>query len=246
MSSRTEKIIFGVLFSVLLLLGGARFFMDGTHTSLGETGQEGETNSEKAKIAVDTPDGEKGTSSSVLVGAHGTENQEQSVDAVSSSIVKTVTVYVGGAVTKPGLYTLDADKRIQDAIMAAGNFTADGELGAINPAQRLRDEMNIVVPTKEEVSRAKAQGFDSSLQEVTLPNESNPKTADGSDNTAKININTASAEELQCLPAIGKAKAENILRYRQKKPFQTEEEIMNVSGIGKKVFEQIQPQICVK
>lgn len=245
MSSRTEKIIFGVLFSVLLLLGGARFFMDGTHTSLGETGQEGKNTSEKAKIAVDTPDGEKGTSSSVLVGEHGTDNQEQSVDAVSSSIAKTVTVYVGGAVTKPGLYTLDADKRIQDAILAAGNLTADGELGSINPAQHLMDEMNIVIPTKEDVSRAKVQGSDS-LPAVTLPNESNPKTTDGSDNTAKININTASAEELQRLPAIGKAKAENILRYRQKKPFQTEEEIMNVSGIGKKVFEQIQPQICVK
>lgn len=245
MSSRTEKIIFGILFSVLLLLGGARFFMDGTHTSLGETGQEGETNSEKAKIAVDTPDGRKETSSPILAEAHSTENREQSGDAVFSSIAQTVTVYVGGAVTKPGLYTLDADKRIQDAILAAGNLTVDGELGAINPAQHLMDEMNIVVPTKEEVSRAKAQGSDSAPA-VTLPNESSPKTADGSDNTVKININTASAEELQRLPAIGKAKAENILRYRQKKPFQTEEEIMNVSGIGKKVFEQIQPQICVK
>lgn len=246
MSSRTEKIIFGVLFSVLLLLGGSRFFMDGTHTSLGEIGQGKEFNSEKAKIAVDTTDGRKGTSSSVLAETHGTKNQEQSVDAASSSIAKTVTVYVGGAVTKPGLYTLDEDKRIQDAILAAGNLTADGELGAINPAQHLIDEMNIVVPTKEDVSRAKTQGFDSSLQAVTLPNESNSKTADDSDNIAKININTATAEQLQRLPAIGKAKAENILRYRQKKPFQTEEEIMNVSGIGKKVFEQIQPQICVK
>ncbi len=242
MSSRTEKILFGILFSVILLLGGARLLMDGTHAPIEKDMDEGQKNSKVEEIATSPKDAQKKSASDMSPNKESTE--QNNVEQVSSSS-STVTVYVGGAVQKPGLYTLEANKRIQDALQAAGNLTDDGALGAINPAQHLTDEMQILVPTKEEVAEANARG-EASLQGISLSKNNNEQTGSLSEVQAKININTASAEELQRLPSIGKTKAENILRYRKKKPFQTEEEIMNVSGIGKKVFEQIQPQICVK
>ena len=241
MSSRTEKILFGILFSVILLLGGARLLMDGTHAPIEKDMDEGQKNSKVEEIATSPKDAQKKSASDMSPNKESTE--QNNVEQVSSSS-STVTVYVGGAVQKPGLYTLEANKRIQDALQAAGNLTDDGALGAINPAQHLTDEMQMV-PTKEEVAEANARG-EASLQGISLSKNNNEQTGSLSEVQAKININTASAEELQRLPSIGKTKAENILRYRKKKPFQTEEEIMNVSGIGKKVFEQIQPQICVK
>lgn len=243
MSSRTEKILFGILFSVILLLGGARLLMDGTHAPVENDMDEGQKNSKVETIATSTKDAQKKSASDTSLNREPTEQNHG--EQVASSSPSTVTVYVGGAVQKPGLYTLQADKRIQDALQAAGNLTDDGALGAINPAQHLTDEMQILVPTKEEVAEANARGA-ASLQGVSLPKNNSEQAGSLSEIQAKININTASAEELQRLPSIGKTKAENILRYREKKPFQTEEEIMNVSGIGKKVFEQIQPQICVK
>ena len=242
MSSRTEKILFGILFSVILLLGGARLLMDGTHAPIEKDMDEGQKNSKVEEIATSPKDAQKKSASDMSPNKESTE--QNNVEQVSSSS-STVTVYVGGAVQKPGLYTLEANKRIQDALQAAGNLTDDGALGAINPAQHLTDEMQILVPTKEEVAEANARG-EASLQGISLSKNNNEQTGSLSEVQAKININTASAEELQRLPSIGKTKAENILRYSKKKPFQTEEEIMNVSGIGKKVFEQIQPQICVK
>lgn len=243
MSSRAEKILFGILFSVILFLGGARLLMDGTHAPIEKDMDEGQKNSKVEEIATSPKDAQKKSASGMSPNKESTE--QNNVEQVASSSLSTVTVYVGGAVQKPGLYTLEANKRVQDALQAAGNLTDDGALGAINPAQHLTDEMQIIVPTKEEVAEANARGA-SSLQGISLPKDNNEQTGSLSEVQAKININTASAEELQRLPSIGKTKAENILRYREKKPFQTEEEIMNVSGIGKKVFEQIQPQICVK
>lgn len=245
MSSRTEKIIFGVLLSVIVLLGGVRLFMDGGHVPTSEQAEE-MTKKEKEKNGEQPQErpGDTSTSASLLSdeGISGQNEQEKA----SSSAPNRVTVYVGGAVKNPGLYTFDDQKRVADALQAAGNLTENGALGSINPAQRLSDEMNIVVPTKEEASQGKTQGAEPSQLGVTVPKKESGTATASSNPTRKININTATAEELQQLPSIGKAKAENILRYREKTPFQTEEDIKKVSGIGKKVYEQIQQQICVK
>ena len=61
-----------------------------------------------------------------------------------------------------------------------------------------------------------------------------------------VNINTAPKEELMLLNNIGKSKAEAIVEYRKTKPFETIEDIMNVKGIGLKMFERIKNNICVE
>lgn len=243
MSSRTEKIIFGVLFSVILLLGGVRFWMDGTPTSATQNTEQGKNQSGKEDLAFAGQSDFQDSAHQEQAESVRSNMQTQNGHGASTS-PKMVTVYVGGAVQKPGLYTLSAEKRIADALQAAGNLTKDGAMGALNPAMHLSDEMNIVVPTKEEVSLAREHGSATDLPGKTP--STNRERAQAPAGESKININTATAEELQRLPSIGKTKAENILRYREKTPFQTEQDIMNVSGIGQRVFEQIEPQICVK
>jgi len=75
---------------------------------------------------------------------------------------------------------------------------------------------------------------------IEQPEENN------NDNTTKININTASVDELVLLTGIGEAKAKSIIAYREKNPFYTVEDIKKVSGIGEKLYNNIADKICVE
>ena len=139
----------------------------------------------------------------------------------------TINVYVAGAVSKPDVYTLPLNSIVKDAITAAGGATADADLDRINLATRLADQMEVYVPRKGEAAPP--------------PNESAPGAA-----TEKININTASAEELDKLPGIGPAIAKAIIDYRTKNgSFKKIEDINEVKGIGDALFEKIKDQITI-
>ena len=142
-----------------------------------------------------------------------------------------VVVHVAGAVSSPGVYTLPADSRVDDAVRAAG-ATADADLSQLNLAQKLADGQKITVPV------AGATPADGSRCCAAT-------TAD-SDNGALININTATREELETLPSIGEVRAQAILAYREEHGgFRTTDELMEVSGIGEKIFADISPHITV-
>ncbi len=139
----------------------------------------------------------------------------------------TLDVYVSGAVNKPDVYTLPLNSIVKDAIVAAGGATADADLEQINLATHLADQMQIDVPHKGEV----ASPLGGSTPSAT---------------TAKININTASSEELDKLPGIGPAIAKAVIDYRtQNGPFKQIEDINAVKGIGDALFEKIKDQITV-
>jgi competence protein ComEA len=139
----------------------------------------------------------------------------------------TIDVYVSGAVHKPDVYTLPLNSIIKDAITAAGGATEDADLDRINLAAHLTDQMQVYVPHKGEAAPP--------------PPGSAPGAA-----TEKININTASAEELDKLSGIGPAIAKAIIDYRTKNgPFKKIEDINNVKGIGDALFEKIKDQITV-
>ncbi len=140
----------------------------------------------------------------------------------------TIDVYVSGAVNKPDVYTLPVDSIVKDAIVAAGGATADADLERINLAAHLADQMQVDVPRQGEAVPSSLNG-------------STPNAA-----TEKIDINTASAEELDKLPGIGPAIAKAIIDYRtQNGPFKTIETINDVKGIGDALFEKIKDQITV-
>ena len=140
-----------------------------------------------------------------------------------------VVVHVAGAVSSPGVYTLPADSRVDDAVRAAG-ATADADLSQLNLAQKLADGQKITVPAAGE----------------TPAPADNAAPSDSSQSDALININTATQEELETLPSIGEVRAQAIIAYREEHGgFRTTDELMEVSGIGEKIFADISPHITV-
>ncbi|HTP06650.1 MAG TPA: helix-hairpin-helix domain-containing protein [Anaerolineae bacterium] len=140
-----------------------------------------------------------------------------------------INVYIAGAVNKPDVYALPVNSIVKDAITSAGGATADADLDRINLATHLADQMEVYVPHKGETA-------------PPAPSNGSAPNATGE----KININTASAEELDKLPGIGPSLAKAIVDYRTKNgPFKTIDGIKEVPRIGDSLFEKIKDQITV-
>lgn len=145
-----------------------------------------------------------------------------------------IVVDVEGAVSAPGLYALPADSRVGDAIQAAGGLAANALPGAANLAQKLADGEQVTIPTIEQA------------QDGEQTNTSSSKTGSSTKKEAKININTAGAEELQELSGVGPALSERIIAYREANGrFARIEDLQNVSGIGETRFANLKDKICV-
>ena len=140
----------------------------------------------------------------------------------------TINVYVSGAVKKPDVYALPLNSIVKDAITAAGGATTDADLDRINLATHLADQMQVYVPRQGEAA-------------PPPPNGSAPDSP-----TEKININTASVEELDKLPGIGPSIAKAIIDYRTTSGlFKQIEDINAVKGIGDALYAKIKDQITV-
>jgi len=156
--------------------------------------------------------------------------------------VKTIAVHVKGQVKNPGIVYLEEGKRVNDVLEAAGGVLETADLDAINLAAYVQDGQEIYVPAKGEIAKLAENAF-SSPSQVQNPMPSNKTNSANK----KININTASAKELEELPGIGAAIAQRIVDYRnQNGPFSDIEEIQNVSGIGSSRFNQIKDLIDVR
>lgn len=164
-----------------------------------------------------------------LVQEDATAGETAADSAAPENASDEVVVHVAGAVSSPGVYTLPADSRVDDAVRAAG-ATADADLSQLNLAQKLADGQKITVP----------------VAGATPADGSSAATTADSDNGALININTATREELETLPSIGEVRAQAIIAYREEHGgFRTTDELMEVSGIGEKIFADISPHITV-
>ena len=160
----------------------------------------------------------------------------------SSSTAKpasgTIVVDVKGAVQKEGIYTLKEGSRVSDAIAKAGGLTQEADKKSINLAQKVTDEAIIYVAKTDEnisvVSQASAS---------TSGNSSATSTSSQSD---KINLNTASLEDLKKISGIGDKRAQDILDYRDSQGgFKSVDELTNVSGIGEKTLEKLKNDVTV-
>jgi len=140
-----------------------------------------------------------------------------------------LSVHVVGAVEKPGVYTLEKGKRINDAVELAVPL-AKADLAQINLAAALQDGKQIYVPQKGEKAPSTATS-----QRI------------GTGTTGLININTAGSGELEKLSGIGPALAGRIIDYREKNgPFVSIEDITKVSGIGPAILEKIKGKVTVE
>ena len=151
-----------------------------------------------------------------------------------TTVSTVIYVDVKGEVHHPGVYQMKAENRVKDLIEAAGGFTPLADDQKLNLAQLIGDQMVIVVPKKgEEVNSELAQAPTSQKKEVGKE--------------VKVNINTATVEELKTLKGIGEKKAEAIIEYRKKNgSFKNKEELMKVRGIGKKLYESFQERVIVQ
>jgi competence protein ComEA len=147
-----------------------------------------------------------------------------------------IQVQVSGAIVQPGVYTLTLGSRVSNALEAAGGARPDADLGQLNLALKLNDGDTIVVPARDATTESEI------LATATIAGAAPPKTP-----PSKININTASIEELDTLPRIGKALAQRIVDYRANQgPFKGIEDIKNVKGIGDALFENLKDLITVE
>ena len=149
----------------------------------------------------------------------------------STTLEAVIFVDIKGEVKKPGVYQMKVGDRVKDALDAAGGLTAEADSQKVNLAQRVEDQMVIVVPKVGEEAEAIPAGVTS--KEVSKE--------------GKVNINTATVEELKTLKGVGEKKAEAIIEYRKKNgSFKTKEDLMKVRGIGKKLFESFEERIVTQ
>ena len=166
------------------------------------------------------------------------------VDSIESSIEKEnmqeeiCIVHISGAVSNPGVYQLNGNKRIIDVVKIAGGELENANVDAVNLAAHIFDGQKIVIPFLAENSG------ENNNQNV-LPNN-NPEQYGYSSQNNLVNLNTATSSQLEDLPGIGPVLAKSILEYRQKYgQFRDIADIKNVGGIGEKRFESIKEYITV-
>lgn len=159
----------------------------------------------------------------------------------------TVVIAVEGAVATPGVYALPGDARVGDAITAAGGSRADADLAAINPAQRLRDEAKIVVPTRmpAATNQPRPPAIPADITPVAEPALPGPTVTAAV--TGPLNLNRATVAELEALPGLGPVLAQRIVDYRAANgPFQSIDELAEVDGISPRMVEELRPLLVVE
>lgn len=171
------------------------------------------------------------------------EREEDTNNATSMTESSILYVYICGQVKNPGVYSLESGKRVDDAINLAGGFTSEAAMESLNLARQIVDGEQIYVMSKGEAATSQTTAF-------WMANSSTVEGEDDSISSGaegiKVNINTASREELMTLTGIGQAKADSIIAYRQENgPFQNIEEIKQIEGIKDGIFLKIKDQITI-
>ena len=202
-----------------------------------------------------------GAQSTAQPGAHPSESAQGGASGEA-----TVRVHVAGAVNNPGVYTLPAQGRAVDAIAAASGAAADADLDRVNLAGALSDGVQIYVPHRGETAApaqiqpnggtanagqgnaANGAAQNGASQGGTQPQPARTLTPAGSaqKGSTPVNINTATAEELQTLPRIGPAMAQRIIAWREAHGgFRSVDELDAVPGIGPSMLENLRPLVTV-
>ncbi|MCD8338554.1 MAG: ComEA family DNA-binding protein [Lachnospiraceae bacterium] len=256
-----------VLLSVVLT-GVSGCAKEGTLYTAGLTVQT-ETAAEKNQTAQTETIAEKNQTAQTEINA-GESQTAQTETAAEDTFARTETeteavlgyVYVCGAVNAPGVYPIRGDMRVCDAIAQAGGFLAEADEEWLNQAAVVSDGQKLYVYSAEETDQLKASGISPEGMSDETPaaagaaadesgsGENAALAENGEGDTGisdgKVNLNTATAEELMTLPGIGESKAAAILAYRSEHgSFASIEEIQNISGIKSGVFSKIKDLITV-
>lgn len=140
------------------------------------------------------------------------ENKNDTSDGSDDFNNSEIEVHIDGRVKNPGVYKIKNGTRLKDLIEEAGGLLDDANTSNLNLARKLKDEEKITIKSYLDKN---------------------------DDKDAKININTASKDMLTSIPGVGSKMADKIIKYRQEHPFNSIDELLNITGIGKKKFEEI-------
>ncbi|MBR4830702.1 MAG: helix-hairpin-helix domain-containing protein [Bacilli bacterium] len=180
------------------------------------------------------------------------------VKADDNTITYNCFVDIKGSINNPGVYEVECNKRIIDVINMAGGLTANADTTILNLSKKVKDEMYIIVYSNDQIKEYKEKLLPSKEiikqveEKIICPDNSNDacekKTNNKTETTleGKININTATKEELMTLPGIGESKADKIIEYRKSNIFNSIDDIKNVSGIGERIFTKIKDNITTE
>ncbi|MFR7835829.1 MAG: helix-hairpin-helix domain-containing protein [Ezakiella sp.] len=149
--------------------------------------------------------------------------QENTIEEKSEKKDELLIVHVSGSVKRAGVYQLEKDKRIIDASEKAGGLLEESDSDVLNLAEKIKDGMKIYVPKKGE----------------------KPTTSTNLKSQSYIDLNLAEKEELMTLPGVGEKTADKIIAYREAQPFEKVEDLLKVSGFGKKKMEALKGLIAV-
>lgn len=168
-----------------------------------------------------------------------------------------IKVDIKGAVKNPGVYEINSNGRVADAIAISGGLTNDADTSILNLSKNLTDEMVIIIYTKEEVAEM-LKGSTSIKyieKECICPKIENDACIDNvienkpdtnTSNEQKVSLNSATIDELMQLPGIGEVKAKAIIAYREENGgFKSIEELLEVNGIGESTFNKIKDQLSL-
>ncbi|HEY5540193.1 MAG TPA: ComEA family DNA-binding protein [Coriobacteriia bacterium] len=220
-----------VLAVLAMAIAAWRWWPGSSSTGSGLTAREG-----MAASAVGAPrsDGSAATRTA------STPGQTSSAATYAGSSAATLCVDVVGAVRHPGLYVLVEGTRVGTAVEVAGGASADAATEAINLAAKLQDGEQVVVPTRKQVKSG------------TLPGAAGGTTGGGGGGaaggpSAKVDLNTADATQLDTLPGVGPSTAAKIVADRQSNgPFKTVDDLGRVSGIGPKKLDQLRDLVVAR
>jgi|GEM_PF-497891 len=215
-----------------------------------------DTNHEASKTASDEADVVAGEASGSDDDDMVTGETNDSYDG-DTECDESIKVHVCGAVINPGVYELSSDGRVYDALMAAGGFTDEADTETINLAAQLYDGQQIYFPTVQEVldgymADASTNVAENSESAGRMPASGggtgvSDNSSDAGTDTDKVNINTATRDELMTLTGIGETRADAIISYRESVGgFDCVEDIMNVSGIKSGTYDKFKDNITVR
>lgn len=167
------------------------------------------------------------------------EQQEQKPEEA-----QTCRIYICGAVSSPGVFTVPCGSILNDVVELAGGLTEDAPSDRLNLVYELNENISIYIPTRAELEEGITTDPLIIRTDYVWGNEQEQQQ-DQNLNLSSININTATREQLMTLPGIGEATADAIISYREEHEFTTTEDLMNVQGIGESKYNRIKDMICV-
>ncbi len=267
-----KRVIFWVLFSCIFLAGALcgctrreQLILD-----MGDTDRDAEAAdpAEEAAAAESQPvsGSESVTGQEAKAAAESGQPDQKQPTAGEEGIQEPgentlICVHVCGAVRNAGVYEMPVGSRVFEAVELAGGFTEEADEGYVNQAQQLSDGVKLVIPTTEQVRSFEERAVDSE-EETDAAGQTEVSRTEGygviggeeeslgdevTSGDGKININTASMEQLCEIPGIGATRAAAIVAYRQQAgSFASIEDIMKVSGIKEGTYAKIKDNIKVK